>query len=45
MCVLPAYLEGGVDDMKCERYEAGFRVPPPSHDKGREAVFRLCFAV
>lgn len=45
MCISPAYLEGSVDDMKCERDEAGLRVPPPSHNEGREAVFRLCSAV
>lgn len=44
-CLLPACLEGSVDDMKCERYEAGLRVPPSSRDGGREAVLPLCCAV
>lgn len=44
-CALPACLEGSVDDVKRERYEAGLRVPPSSRDGGREAVLRLCFAV
>lgn len=43
-CALPACLEGSVDDVKRERYEAGLRVPPSSRDGGREAVLRL-FAV
>lgn len=44
-CVLPACLEGSIDDVKCERYEAGLRVPPSSRDCSREAVLRLWFAV